>query len=401
MSETNFIGRLRHMRDLGPDEAEASRAIAASLAGALAKGGFQRLDTPVLERTDMFIRKSGGEIAGSLYAFSDPGGVSVSLRPEFTPSVIRWFIENVRQPCGSYRYRYSGPVFRYGGSRGARFRQFHQVGGELIGTPGSAGDVEILRAALDCLESIGVSGCRLRLGHLGVVRALVSSQNLSKPLQMFVISNLEDIGGRADCLARLGEKAAAAGLVIENSKDAVYAQPIADSSVPALDALGHSISGPTGRRTSEQILTRLFRRMGQASSRADFSAAIENVARLVSATGSACEVAAHARTVFEKCGAPLDRVEELESTLSNLRRAGVDESAIQLDLSFVRGLAYYTGIVFEFTDGEGASEHPLGGGGRYDDLVRAFGGADVPACGFALNVDELAALPPAPKVDDD
>ena len=77
--------------------------------------------------------------------------------------------------------------------------------------------------------------------------------------------------------------------------------------------------------------------------------------------------------------------------MESISRLG-DGATVELDLSFVRGRAYYTGIVFEFTSTAGEGEVSLGGGGRYDDLVRAFGGAATPACGFALNLDELALL---------
>ena len=66
------------------------------------------------------------------------------------------------------------------------------------------------------------------------------------------------------------------------------------------------------------------------------------------------------------------------------------DDSIELDFSFARGLAYYTGVVFEFAGAGGGGAYPLGGGGRYDDLVKAFGGADTPACGFALDLDEIS-----------
>ena len=376
------------MRDLGPDEAEVNRGIANGITDVLTQAGFRTLDTPIIEQTDLFVRKSGGEIAGSLYTFSDPGGIGVSLRPEFTPSVIRWYIENVSLPSEPHRYQYSGPVFRYGGSRGARFRQFHQVGGELIGVPGSAGDIEILLTALRCLESAGIAGFRVKIGHIGIIRELVRAQGLSEPLGMLVMSNLHEIGGQTGGVDRLEELAAGAGLVL---RDAHQPDLIQDWSDPAIEALGHSISMPTGRRTPEQIMMRLVNRMRQAAPISEFKTAVDNVYRLISTSGSPSEVTTGARQVLADSGAPVGSVDDLDATLAALEGAGVGESAIQADLSFVRGLDYYTGIVFEFQAGEGG--YAFGGGGRYDDLVRAFGGADVPACGFALNTDELAWRP--------
>jgi histidyl-tRNA synthetase len=94
---------------------------------------------------------------------------------------------------------------------------------------------------------------------------------------------------------------------------------------------------------------------------------------------------------MESCGASLSAVEDLNSTLDSISCFG-DGVPVELDLSFVRGRAYYTGIVFEFTSTSDGSDVSLGGGGRYDDLVRAFGGTATPACGFALNLDELVTI---------
>ena len=131
------------MRDLSPADTDYNLSIAARAERRLSEAGFRRLDTPVIERTDLFVRKSGGEVSSSLYTFSDPGGISVSLRPEFTPSVIRWFIENRPDQDPLLLFRSGIPLRRY--ARGGRFRQFHQVGGELLGVSGAAGDSEILR----------------------------------------------------------------------------------------------------------------------------------------------------------------------------------------------------------------------------------------------------------------
>lgn len=393
--DTNFIGGLSRMRDLAPDEVIDRRRVERGVGRILAARGFERLDPPALERSDLFIRKSGGEIAGSLYAFTDPGGVSVSLRPEFTPSIIRWHVENDPPDAGARRYSYSGPVFRYG--EGARFRQFQQAGAELIGVSGAEGDSEILRTAAACLESAGVRDVRVRVGHVGVLRDVLASRGISERARMFILSNISDATRGEDGESRLLEKAAAAGLILDARNGAPPPSQRADGgedrASPALDALAESISGPTGRRSAERILSRLVMRRSQAASAADFQAAISGAARLANGAddADAQDALTRAKTVLEDCGASLQSLNELEETLESLRSAGA--TSINLDFSFVRGLAYYTGVVFEFA---GGGAHPLGGGGRYDDLVKAFGGADAPACGFALDVDELSLQIRAP-----
>ena len=386
---TSRIAALSRMRDLGPAEAESVRAISDAMFSVLADSNFRLLDTPLLESADLFIRKSGGEVSGSLYAFSDPGGMTVSLRPEFTPSVIRWFIENAPAETLPRRYQYSGPVFRYAGANAGRFRQFQQVGAELIGVSGAEGDAEILKTAVRCLQAAASPGFTLRIGNIGMARDLVNSQGLSEQSQMFIVSNLARIGSDDADLDALTESAAAAGLVVD---DADYA-PVSESAdvAPQLEIVRRSMAGSTGRRSPERIMARLARRMKQASPRSDFRAAIENVARLVSLKGESSRVLSDAEAILSGSAASLSAVRSLKTTLEELESVGVGEDSIRLDLSFVRGLTYYTGMVFEFLGGPDGG-YPIGGGGRYNDLVKAFGGPDVPACGFALYVDEVSQV---------
>ncbi len=375
------------MRDLGPSEAEANVAASNRMMDVLGFSGFQRLDTPVIEPTDLFVRKSGGEVSNSLYSFKDPGGMSVSLRPEFTPSIIRWHIENSQETDPPHRYRYSGPVFRYAGARKGRFRQFQQVGAEIIGVPDTNGDVEIITTAVKCLRAAGVERFTLRLGHIGIVHDMVQSQGLSDQVEMFIISNLDRIGAGPDCIERLTENAISAGLVIEEARTAPFAAGL-DEAMPELEIVRRSISGPTGRRSPGQILSRLARRTKRACSRADFVVALEKVSSLVSLGGTSMQVIEDAERILKSNRAALDGARRLRATLLKLAD-DIGESNIQLDLSFVRGMTYYTGIVFEFLGGEGTDDYPIGGGGRYDYLVGAFGGDQVPSCGFALYVDEV------------
>ena len=386
--ENNQIARLRRMRDHGPHSFEINRRVANGIFSVLSDRGYLPLDTPLLEQTDLFVRKSGGEIAESLYTFSDPGGITVSLRPEFTPSVIRWFVENVGRDSGAHRFQYEGPVFRYGGARGGRNRQFTQCGAELIGVGAREGDSEILESAARCLNVSGVSNFSVRMGHIGLVRELVRSQGLSEPLQLLILSNLDAIEDRDAGIDRLRDQAVAAGLVLRSDLSQLEL-PERDDAIPALEALGRSLPGPTGRRSREQIMVRLASRMRKAVPEADFRSALSNVAELLQTHSTSSDPLQSVSRILESSGAPLSAVEDLDSAFDTISRLG-DGVAVELDLSFVRGRAYYTGIVFEFTSKVDGVEASLGGGGRYDDLVRAFGGPDTPACGFALNLDEVA-----------
>ncbi|MCE2456292.1 MAG: ATP phosphoribosyltransferase regulatory subunit [Dehalococcoidia bacterium] len=394
--ENNQIAKLRRMRDHGPQNYEVNRRIADGIFSVLNDHSFLPLDTPLLEQTDLFVRKSGGEIAESLYTFSDPGGIAVSLRPEFTPSVIRWFVENIGHEPGNHKFQYVGPVFRYGGARGGRNRQFTQCGAELIGTPAHVGDSEILESAAQCLHESGISNYSVRLGHIGLVRELVRSQGLAEPLQMFILANLDAIEDGEAGIERLTDQAAAAGLVFRSDSEHLDL-PARDDAIPALEALGRSLPGPTGRRSREQIMVRLANRMRKAVPESDFRSALTNVSALLNSPTTVSDPLESIAAVMESSGASLSAVDELSSAFGSVSRIG-DDVTVELDLSFVRGRAYYTGIVFEYTSKVDGVEASLGGGGRYDDLVRAFGGPNTPACGFALNLDELVLVAQAGSV---
>ena len=95
--------------------------------------GYELIDTPLLEKAELFVRKSGVEMSSQIYTFVDPGGIRVSLRPEFTSSVIRHFIQGTESKTLPIRWQYSGPVFRYHNNDDGTYHQFTQLGAELIG----------------------------------------------------------------------------------------------------------------------------------------------------------------------------------------------------------------------------------------------------------------------------
>ena len=150
------------MADVTGGSFERSAKIVDALGAYYASRGYAPIDTPIVEDAELFVRKSGGELSGMLYTFDDPGGNRVSLRPEFTPSVIRHYIEHASELGTPVRLRYCGPVFRYHSLDGGDLRQFTQVGTEFIGLAGRDADAEILSIACGGVENRGtesVSTC--------------------------------------------------------------------------------------------------------------------------------------------------------------------------------------------------------------------------------------------------
>ncbi|GAA0602038.1 histidine--tRNA ligase [Caenispirillum bisanense] len=133
--------------------------------------GYQEIATPIFEFTDVFARTLGDTsdvVTKEMYTFEDRGGEGITLRPEGTAGVARAFISNGLQQALPLKVFYRGPMFRYERPQKGRQRQFHQVGVELLGVEGPAGDVEIIALGARFLEALGLAGrVTLEINTLG------------------------------------------------------------------------------------------------------------------------------------------------------------------------------------------------------------------------------------------
>lgn len=377
------------MRDLDPHAYGRLRQAIGDLGAFLGERGYEAIDTPMLEETELFVRKSGGELTSRLYTFIDPGGHRVSLRPEFTSSVIRHFIEARASLALPVRWQYAGPVFRYEQEEHG-YRQFTQIGAELVGATGVESDAEVITLASDGLNRLGLRGQLLRIGHLGVLRRLLDAFELSEAAKLFIISNVQALKtGRTDASALRG-RAEAVGLLREGSTLGASVS-LKDMSADRAqefvqEVLRESMPAPVGRRTSAQIVSRLLRKVSESDDPARFEDALTLVSQLGRLDGRPEAVLREARRVASSSGMGAEPFDELDGLFSALKKARGFSDEMVLDLGLARGISYYTGVIFELTYNTAS----LGGGGRYDELVRALGGdEDCPALGFAYNLDQV------------
>ncbi len=386
------------MRDVDAHAYERGERALGVLRECMSAQGYQPIDTPLLEETELFVRKAGGELTGRLYNFTDPGGTSVSLRPEFTSSVIRHFIDNQDAIVPPVRWQYSGPVFRYEAGGGGAYRQFTQSGAELVGADGRQADMEIISLAASGLAALGMDGFGLRIGHLGVLRSLLDGFGLSEPAKHFVMGNMGGLRrGDADAAA-LMRHAREVGLLrggIDLGLEATLESMSAEEAEEfILGALKESMPAPVGRRTTDDIIARLLRKLRSADEPAAFEGALALADRLARLRGKPDDALRQARAAASEFGVNAAPLAELESLLALMPQAGVAERQVTVDTGMARGISYYTGVIFELTpaagNGNGNGGAALGGGGRYDGLVQALGGRGcVPAMGFAYNVNAL------------
>ncbi|MGQ9618965.1 MAG: histidine--tRNA ligase [Candidatus Aminicenantia bacterium] len=132
--------------------------------------GFKEMRTPIFETTELFERGIGEEtevVKKEMYTFSDRGGRSITLRPENTAPVVRAVIENKLYEKPPLRFFYIGPMFRYDRPQKGRFRQFHQIGIEILGEDEPSTDAEVIEMAFKYLESLPIKDFKILINSIG------------------------------------------------------------------------------------------------------------------------------------------------------------------------------------------------------------------------------------------
>lgn len=322
-------GGLPGMRDFYPEQMRVRRWIEERWRDAALRFGFEEYDAPVIEALELYTRKSGAEIVGQLYAFEDRGERQVALRPEMTPSLARMVAARSQGLPKPIKWFSIPRLFRYERPQRGRFREFWQLNLDIIGVEGVEADAEIMAAGVEVLRACGLGeeDFVVRYSDRRLLEAVMDALDLGMELRPAAYAGL-------DKLLRGGSEAASA--------------EVRKAGVPADTA------------------ARLVRAVG----RRDLDGLREEL------TGGEVDLAPH--------------VERLELLARYLDDYGVG-SFCEFDAAVVRGLAYYTGVVFEMYDRAGELR-ALCGGGRFDDLVRAAGGEDLPAVGFGLGEAVLLEL---------
>ena len=401
-SET-IVARLRGMSDFSGDALLRRDELQHRLAALLASYGYRGLDTPLLEPTELFLRKSGGELASQLFSFSDPGSRAVSLRPEFTAPAMRHYLERADEIELPARWQYCGPVFRYDGSslssstdRPGSGGQFTQIGGELLGASSVVADVELLDLAVSVLSASGLRHWTLRLADLNILDSLLDPLGLSDRARAFVVQNVPQLRDGAGAIPQLMDDARNLHVIgrpldDDNLSQAVQGLDDDEARHVLLGVLRSNPLDQLGQRRPEEIVERLLRKIRRPDAEETLRLALETASELAQVRGMPATALAGASAVMRRSGADAAATGRLEQILEMLPEHSGSPDGIVLDFGLVRGLAYYNGIIFEVSHPDWPA--PLGGGGRYDGLARDLGGSHrLPALGFAYNLDALVRL---------
>ncbi|HKC81358.1 MAG TPA: histidine--tRNA ligase [Gemmatimonadaceae bacterium] len=322
-------GALPGFRDFYPEQLATRNYLMSVWRDVARRYGFVEYDGPPLEPLDLYTKKSGDEIVGQLYTFTDKGDRQVALRPEMTPTLARMVAAKANAMRKPIRWFSVPQLFRYERQQKGRLREHFQLNVDIIGEASVAADAELLAVAIDVMRALGLKPAD--------VRARVSDRRLLTAL-----------------LSHVGVKKA--------ELPAVFA---------AIDKAGREPREATMEKVEKAVASTEARR---------------GVERLLK---NSKDLAAIAK---EFSGAPeiAEQISGMREYLGLLQALGVGDW-VDFDLSIVRGLAYYTGKVFELFDAKGEFR-AICGGGRYDDLLSTIGGVDLPALGFGMGDVVLTEL---------
>ena len=321
-------GALPGFRDFYPDDFAQRAHIFRAWREVCRRYAFVEYDGPPLEPLELYTRKSGDEIVNQLYTFTDKGGREVALRPEMTPTFARMVAARANSLRKPVRWFSIPQLFRYERQQKGRLKEHFQLNVDIVGEASELADAELLAVAIDVMRELGLT-------HEDV-RARVSDRRLLNAM-------LSEIG------------------ITEAQRPAVYAVLDKFSRQPA--------TASRERLAAEGLAEGIIERVMRIPQ-------IQSIRGLPGEFGSSKEV--------------LSRVVHLSKYLQHAESLGIG-AWVDLDLTIVRGLAYYTGIVFELFDVKGELR-AICGGGRYDTLLEALGGASLPALGFGMGDVVLAEL---------
>ncbi|MBI5710396.1 MAG: histidine--tRNA ligase [Candidatus Eisenbacteria bacterium] len=329
----------RGTRDLLPGEIERWQWAEDRARGVLERYGYREIRTPLFEDYELFARTSGESsdvVQKEMYRFKDLGGRDLALRPEGTASVCRAYLEHGLGGRGRiHRLWYLGPMFRYGRPQKGRFRQFWQIGAEILGTGAPGADVEMIALFVDLFAAWG-------FGELAV---LVNSVGTPDSRRAYGDALREWFGPVRPWLSPDSQRRLETNpLRVLDSKD-------------ARDMLIWSV-GPGAWLADE-----------------------EEDAFKLAVTRTYSKPKPHLLDFLDSNSSA-----HWDAVLAGLSALGI---ATEIDHGLVRGLDYYTRTAFEVHDRSLGAQSALGGGGRYDGLVETLGGPPTPGVGFSIGLDRV------------
>ena len=328
------------MRDFYPEQMFQRRWLEDLWRQVSLRNGFVEYDGPILEHLELLTAKSGQEIVEQLFSLTDRAGRRLAIRPEITPTLARMVNQRVASLPKPIRWFSIPRLCRAEQPQRGRLREFFQWNIDILGVDSAVADAECIFVAVDLLRALGL--------------------------------------GPDDVVVRISSRDLLAGLL----KDADFSSQQVNNAYRLLDKR---------RKLSQQVFKQNVQDIFEDEKLAEYINSIANY-RTLEEIMSQAGLTSQSRSAAKR----------LDEVFSVLKTLGVADYCT-FDIGIVRGLAYYTGTVFEIFDRAGEFR-AIGGGGRFDDLLKALGGPSMPAVGFGIGdviltevLAEKGLLPEADK----
>lgn len=309
-------------RDFYPAEMAWRRYLQDAWRAVSIRNGFEEVDGPIFESLELYKVKSGDGIVSELFHFEDRGGREMAIRPEFTPTLARMVAEKAATLPRPIKWFCMPNLCRAEKPQRGRLREFLQWNVDILGSDEPIADAECILTAIDLLRHLGLrpNHVKVKISHREVVRRILGRLGVGEA----------NIAGAFELLDRR------------------------DKMDPA------EFSAAAGRIGLDESTVTRFNQVARVRHAAD----------------------APWDQVKSNFDVPEEDLADLLHLHLQLKALGIAEWC-EYDLGIVRGLAYYTGTVFEVHEISGA-ERAMAGGGRYDKLIESMGGPSLPAVGFGM-----------------
>jgi len=326
MSEKKRIAAIKGTKDILPKEARKWQRVEATAKRIFELYGYREIRTPIFEATELFEKGTGETsdiVIKEMYTFKDKAGRFLTLRPEYTPSIVRSIIEHrLHLQPDPLRFYFIGPMFRYDKPQKGRYRQFHQIDIEVFGEKDPAVDAEIVEMADYLLKALKITETETLINSVGCQEC--------RPAYLNELKNA-------------AEKKRA--LLCPDCQRKITTNPL----------------------------------------------------RIFDCKVETCREAARG---FPKitdflCPECEENFDRFKSHLDSFQISYIVEPRL------VRGIDYYTRITFEIISAKLGAQDAILGGGRYDDMMKLFGGPDICGTGFAVGMERLISLVPFTREAED
>lgn len=318
---------LKGFRDFLPQDEILRSDLTEKLTKTFRSYGFVPIDTPVLEYTEILLRKSNGETEKQMFRFEDNGGRDVAMRFDLTVPFARFTAQHKEELYFPFKRYHISKVWRGEKPQAGRYREFVQCDFDTVGSDSAVSDFETLSLMKAALSAIGVDEIKIHVNHRGIFNRFLKKLGLSE--------KSEDILRAVDKIAKVGEEKVSAEL--------------------------EEITGSAG--SSAKIIDYIK----------PLSSFEETLSHIEELAGGEDEDSKRMKTIF-----------------SMMKAAGI-EGTYMLDPAITRGLDYYTGIVYETFLEKLPSIGSVCSGGRYDNLAGLYMKEKLPGVGSSIGLDRLIA----------